>query len=75
MWVRADSEKLHVASDPMFEDFAFVRLKVTVAFGAGPAGEPKEVRPVVCDTAGFLLGWSFRRPFRSRGAGRPTLPS
>ena len=52
--VRAESEKLRIAYHPVFEDYAFVRPEVMVEFGARSTGEPREVRPVVCDAAGFL---------------------
>lgn len=52
--VRAEAEDLHVSYDPLFEDYAFVRPDVKVEFGARSTGEPRAVRRVSCDAAGFL---------------------
>ncbi len=52
--VRAEAEELYVSYDPLFEDYAFVRPEVKVEFGARSTGEPRAVRSVSCDAAGFL---------------------
>ena len=52
--VRAEAEELYVSYDPLFEDYAFVRPEVKVEFGARSTGEPRAVRRVACDAAGFL---------------------
>ena len=52
--VRAEAEELFVSYDPLFEDYAFVRPEVKVEFGARSTGEPRAVRRVTCDAAGFL---------------------
>ena len=52
--VRAEAEELYVSYDPLFEDYAFVRPEVKVEFGARSTGEPRAVRRVSCDAAGFL---------------------
>ena len=52
--VRAEAEELHVSYDPLFGDHAFVRPDVKVEFGARSTGEPRAVRRVACDAAGFL---------------------
>ena len=52
--VRAEAEELYVSYDPLFEDYAFIRPEVKVEFGARSTGEPRAVRRVWCDAAGFL---------------------
>ena len=52
--VRAEAEDLYVSYDPLFEDYAFVRPEVKIEFGARSTGEPRTVRRVACDAAGFL---------------------
>ena len=52
--LRAEAEDLYVSYDPLFEDYAFVRPEVKVEFGARSTGEPRTVRRVACDAAGFL---------------------
>ncbi len=52
--VRAEAENLYVSYDPLFEDYAFVRPEVKAEFGARSTGEPRAVRHVSCDAAGFL---------------------
>ena len=59
--VRAEAERLHIAYEPLFDDYAFVRTEVTVEFGARSTGEPRIVRPVECDAAPFLPDLLFPR--------------
>lgn len=52
--VRAEADELYVSYDPLFEEYAFVRPEVKVEFGARSTGEPRAIRRVSCDAAGFL---------------------
>ena len=57
--IGADAERLRIAYEPLFEDYAFVRPEVTVEFGARSTGEPRAFRPVQCDAAPFLTDLLF----------------
>ena len=57
--VSAEAERLRIAYEPLFDDYAFVRPQVTVEFGARSTGEPRVLRPVACDAARFLPGIVF----------------
>ena len=57
--VRAESERLYVGYEPLFEPRGIVRPEVQVDFGARSTGEPNSVHPVVCDAAAHLPGLAF----------------
>ena len=57
--VRADSERLYIGYESLFEESGFVRPEVMVEFGARSTGEPRRVRPVVCDAAEHLPEVAF----------------
>ena len=59
--VKAETERLRIVYEPLFDDHAFVRPEVTVEFGARSTGEPRILRPVECDAAPFLPGVLFPR--------------
>jgi len=52
--LRAESERLYIAYDPLFEPLGPMRPEVKVDFGARSTGEPHAVRTVVCDAAAHL---------------------
>ena len=52
--VRAESERLHVRYDPLFEHHGTIRPEVTCDFGARSTGEPHTRHPVECDATRFL---------------------
>ena len=55
----ADGDRLFVRYDPLFEATDFVRSEVKLEFGARSTGEPRVVRPVVCDAAAHLPELAF----------------
>lgn len=56
---RAETERLHVAYEPVFEARGFVAPEVIVEFGARSTGEPHADRSVVCDAAETLPDLAF----------------
>ncbi len=62
--VRAESERLYYAYDPLFPPEDYVKPEVKVDFGARATGEPCVVRRVVCDAATHLpdVGFPEARP-------------
>ena len=64
--LRADGEKVHIDYESVLAGgYGFVGPQVMVEFGARSTGEPRELRPVVCDAAAFLPDLTFptARPF------------
>ena len=59
--VKAEAERLRIAYEPLFDDYAFVRPEVTVEFGGRSTGEPRAVRAVECDATPFLPDLLFPR--------------
>ena len=58
--VRADGERLYVGYESVLAGgYGFVEPQVMVEFGARSTGEPRELRPVVCDAAAFLPDLTF----------------
>ncbi len=57
--LRADGERLFARYKPLFDETDFVRPEVKVEFGARSTGEPRAIRPVVCDAAAFLPDLDF----------------
>ena len=57
--VRADQQRLHIDYDPLLGGYGFVRPEVMVEFGARSTGEPRELRPVMCDAAACLPDLTF----------------
>ncbi len=57
--VRAEAEQFYVAYDPLFAPIGPVRPEVRVDFGARSTGDPRTVRPVVCDAATVLPDIAF----------------
>ena len=55
----ADSERLYIDYEPLFEYSGFLRPQIKVEFGARSTGEPHENRPVVCDAAACLPDLAF----------------
>ncbi len=56
---RAQGDRIYVTYDPLAVGSGYVSPQVTLEFGARSAGEPCEVRPVVCDAAEHLDGLAF----------------
>lgn len=54
--LRADEARIHMAYDPLFADYGFVRPDVVVEFGARSTGEPHHRRTIECEAARFLPG-------------------
>ena len=52
--VRAESDRLCIRYEPLFEEPGFVRPEVILEFGARSTGEPREARAVACDAAEYL---------------------
>ena len=63
--ISAESERLRIFYEPLFDDYAFVRPEVMVEFGARSTGEPRVLRSVECDAAPLLPSVLFprARPF------------
>ena len=57
--IRADDDKLIVAYEPLFPDYGFVRPEVLLEFGARSTGEPRDLRTVECDAAGYIPDVDF----------------
>ena len=57
--LRADDDKLIVAYEPLFPDYGFVRPEVLLEFGARSTGEPRDLRNVECDAAGYIPDVDF----------------
>ena len=59
--VRAETDRLRIGYEPLFEETGFVRPEVMVEFGARSTGEPHNVMPVACDAAVHLPDLVFPR--------------
>ena len=58
--LRTDGERLHIGYEPLLGgSYGFVKPQVIVEFGARSTGEPRELRPVVCDASTFLPDLTF----------------
>lgn len=57
--VRAETDRLYIGYEPLFEETGFVRPEVLVEFGSRSTGKPHSDRPVVCDAAAFLSDLTF----------------
>ena len=57
--IRADSHRLYIGYEPLFEEAGFVRPEVMVEFGARSTGEPHKNLPVECDAAAYLSDLAF----------------
>ena len=55
----ADGDKILIEYEPLADGYGYVKPSVRLEFGARSTGEPNEVREVVCDAAGHLLGVEF----------------
>jgi len=62
--VHADRDRVFIRYTPLFEQSGMLRPEVMVEFGARSTGEPRIVRPVVCDAAAHLpeLGFPEANP-------------
>lgn len=48
-----------IGYEPLFEETGLVRPEVMLEFGARSTGEPRVIRPVVCEAAAHLPGLAF----------------
>ena len=57
--IRVDGDRLYVGYEPLFVETGLVRPEVMLEFGARSTGEPRAIRPVVCEAAAHLPGLAF----------------
>lgn len=55
----ADTDRLYISYEPLFEESSLVRPEVLIEFGARSTGEPHEIHSVVCEAAPHLPALVF----------------
>ena len=57
--LRVDGDRLYIGYESLFEETGLVRPEVMLEFGARSTGEPRAIRPVVCEAAAHLSELAF----------------